>query len=69
MTTKARLECGVRILESIASRRRSSGDPTLFSSVEREIVARELAELEAEWIGGLKIDALLRGPKTSTGEK
>ena len=50
MSTKERLELSVRILTSIDERRKECGDPSIFSSVERQIVDRELTELTTEWI-------------------
>ena len=49
MSTKERLESSVYILTSIDIRREEYRDPSVFSSVERQIVERELNELAAEW--------------------
>ena len=49
MSTKERLESSVYILTSIDIRREEYRDPSVFSSVERQIVDRELEELAAEW--------------------
>jgi hypothetical protein len=49
MSTKERLESSVYILTSIAIRREECRDPSIFSSVERQIVERQLKELAAEW--------------------
>ena len=49
MSTKERLESSVYILISIDIRREEYRDPSVFSSVERQIVERELKELADEW--------------------
>lgn len=49
MSTNERLESSVYILTSIDIRREECGDPSIFSSVERQIIDRELKELAAEW--------------------
>jgi hypothetical protein len=49
MSTKERLESSVYILTSIDIRREECRDPSIFSSVERQVVDRELKELAAEW--------------------
>jgi hypothetical protein len=49
MPIKERLERCARILASIDARRNYSGDHSIFSSVERELVDRELKELAGEW--------------------
>ena len=49
MTIKERLERCVRLLTDIEARREQCGDPSIFSSVERRIVDRELRELSEEW--------------------
>jgi hypothetical protein len=49
MTIKERLESSVRILTTIDELREGYGDPSIFSSVERQVVDRELSELASEW--------------------
>ena len=49
MTTKKRLELSMRLLSSIDARREQCADTAFFSSVEREIVDRELKDLAQEW--------------------
>jgi hypothetical protein len=49
MPIKERLELCIRILASIDARRYQSGDCSIFSSVERQVVDRELKQLADEW--------------------
>ncbi|MGH9631716.1 MAG: hypothetical protein ACRD7E_25700 [Bryobacteraceae bacterium] len=49
MQIKERLELSARILASIDARRNHCGDHSIFSSVERQVVDRELKELADEW--------------------
>ena len=53
MSAKERLESSVYILTSIDIRREEYRDPSVFSSVERQIVERELKELADEWAHNL----------------
>lgn len=46
--TKSRLEYGVLILSLIDNRRAETGSPNLGSNIERQIILRELAELEEQ---------------------
>jgi hypothetical protein len=47
-TLKARLDRGFQLLTLIEERRRQTGDKTLGMAIEREIIGRELRDLEAE---------------------
>ena len=58
MTVRERLVIGARLLVSIDATRIKRKAPGLFTAVEREIIARELDELESEWIAS-------RGPAVS----
>ncbi|HEU0142211.1 MAG TPA: hypothetical protein VFQ79_20990 [Bryobacteraceae bacterium] len=49
MAIKERLELSARILASIDGRRNHKGDHSIFSSVERQVIDRELKELAEEW--------------------
>lgn len=49
MPIKDRLELSARVLASIDARRNQSADHSIFSSVERQVVDRELKELADEW--------------------
>jgi len=49
MPIKDRLELSARVLASIDARRNQSCDHSVFSSVERQVVDRELKELADEW--------------------
>ena len=49
MPIKERLELCARILASIDARRNHSGDHSIFSSVELQLINRELKELADEW--------------------
>jgi hypothetical protein len=49
MPIKERLELGARILATIDARRNHSGDHSIFSSLEKHLVDRELKELADEW--------------------
>jgi hypothetical protein len=50
MPIKERLKLCAGILASIDARRECSGDHSIFSSLERQLVDRELRELADEWI-------------------
>ena len=50
MTVRERLVIGARLLASIDAARIKRKAPGLFTAVEREIIARELDELESEWL-------------------
>ena len=50
MTVRERLVIGARLLVGIDAARINRKAPGLFTAVEREIVARELDELESEWL-------------------
>ena len=56
MTTKERLHRRARLLESVDARRLAAQNPHIFSSVERQIVNSELAELADEWRRSLEVD-------------
>ena len=58
MTVRERLVIGARLLVSIDATRINRKAPALFAAVEREIIARELDELESEWFAS-------RGPTVS----
>ena len=58
MTVTERLVIGARLLFSIDAARNKRKAPGLFTAIEREIVARELDELETEWLAS-------RGPVVS----
>ena len=58
MTVRERLVIGARLLVSIDAARIKRKAPGLFTAVEREIIARELDELESEWLAN-------RGPVVS----
>jgi hypothetical protein len=58
MTVRERLVIGARLLVSIDAARTKREAPGLFTAVEREIIARELDELESEWLAS-------RGPAVS----
>ena len=49
MPIKDRLELCARILATVDARRNHCGDYSIFSSVERQVVDRELKELADEW--------------------
>lgn len=50
MTVRERLVIGARLLVTIDAARITRKAPALFAAVEREIIARELDELESEWL-------------------
>jgi hypothetical protein len=50
MPIKERLKLCAGILVSIDARRKYSGDHSMFSSLECQLVDRELRELADEWI-------------------
>jgi len=49
MNTRQRVIVSARLLIAIEWQRKSRNAPGLFDSVEREIISRELKDLEAEW--------------------
>ena len=49
MVTRERVILGAHLLIAIERERKRRNSQSLFSSVEREIISRELAELETEW--------------------
>jgi len=49
MVTRERVILGARLLTAIERESKRRNSQSLFSSVEREIISRELAELETEW--------------------
>jgi hypothetical protein len=59
MTTRERLDCGARMLDSIDAQRQSRSDPKIFAAVENKIVDCELKELEAEWRANSEISVAL----------
>ena len=56
MTLRERLVIGARLLVSIDAARTKRKAPGLFTAVEHEIIARELDELESEWLAN-RVDA------------
>jgi hypothetical protein len=49
MNTRQRLIVSAHLLIAIERKRKSCDAPGLFNSVEREIISRELEDLETEW--------------------
>jgi hypothetical protein len=49
MNTRQRVIVRARLLIAIERERKSRDAPGLFNSVEREIISRELKDLETEW--------------------
>jgi hypothetical protein len=49
MNTRQRVIVSARLLIAIERERNSRDAPGLFNSVEREIISRELEDLETEW--------------------
>ena len=49
MNTRQRVIVSARLLIAIERERKSRDAPGLFNSVEREIISRELKDLETEW--------------------
>jgi hypothetical protein len=49
MNTRQRVIVSARLLIAIEWERKSRNAPGLFNSVEREIISRELKDLETEW--------------------
>jgi hypothetical protein len=45
-----RLKLSAKLLRSIDARREASGDQSIGSTVERDILDRELADLALEWM-------------------
>jgi hypothetical protein len=50
MNTRQRVNVSARLLIAIERERKSRDAPGLFNSVEREIISRELKDLETEWV-------------------
>ena len=51
MVTRERVILSTHLLTAIGCERKRRNRPNLFSSVEREIISRELADLGTEWCG------------------
>ena len=49
MVTRERVILSAHLLAAIERERKRRNSPNLFSSVEREIISRELKDLETEW--------------------
>ena len=50
MVTRECVILGAHLLIAIERERKRRNSPNLFSSVEREIISRELKDLETEWV-------------------
>jgi hypothetical protein len=50
MVTRERVILSAHLLAAIERERKRRNSPNLFSSVEREIISRELKDLETEWV-------------------
>ena len=50
MVTRERVILGAHLLIAIERERKRRNSQSLFSSVEREIISRELKDLETEWV-------------------
>jgi hypothetical protein len=50
LPVRIRLKLSAKLLRSIDARRKATGDQSIGSGVERDILDRELAELALEWM-------------------